>query len=290
MNNIKIVAGLIITQNIVLEETKEYVRQLQTYIDNVDKLYILNVSSYDIVEFVTQISRYPQIDYAKTDDHGEAINYDIIYKQALKDNADIGVVITQAHYYEEEVFLNLKRYYLENDCSHIAVLTPMPLYGSQTFEKKAELIRPCMGCKLDGAFVNMYIYQKLQGIRTDYYQTTFDYEYCLRARKNAFLIMVMQNEVYRDLSYKTIEKRIFTMKRYIYEIDATTLYYLVRNRLFLWDEYKDIDPKYIKLDKKLSKAELVEIKHWDKHKSEKFEMVKKARKDYKDNKLGKISY
>ena len=42
------------------------------------------------------------------------------------------------------------------------------------------------------------------------------------------------------------------------------LYYETRNKLFLWDKYKHIDPEYVELDKKLTKAEMHEMRFRDK--------------------------
>jgi hypothetical protein len=288
MNKIKIIAGLIITKPIPVEEEKACLMHLESFINQVDYLYIYNFSGDDLESYLKLISKFANIDYTVGDDLGEARNYEIIYQKAIEEKADFGLVLTPYHFYEEEAFLNLKKFAMEPSSSTASVITPLPLRGSEPFEKKAEYSRNCLGCQLNGALVNMKIYQEVGGIRTDFYQTTFDYEYCLKTRAKGYYVIVLQNDVYRNLDYKTIEKRILTLKRYTYEIDIFELYYLTRNRLYLWKEYEKIDPKYVKLDKKIAHQELQEVRLWDPMHRDKMEIVKKAKDDFKHNVLGKI--
>ena len=53
---------------------------------------------------------------------------DIILDKNKKENADFSVILETGYYYEEDVFLTMKRYLLEHDHSKIAILTPMPLW------------------------------------------------------------------------------------------------------------------------------------------------------------------
>lgn len=53
------------------------------------------------------------------------------------------------------------------------------------------------------------------------------------------------------------------------------VYYQTRNRFYLWDEYKNIDPEFVKLDKKLYKGERHMLKVRDKNYRDKFYRWKK---------------
>ena len=65
------------------------------------------------------------------------------------------------------------------------------------------------------------------------------------------------------------------------------LYYETRNKLYLWEKYKYIDPEYIDLDKKLTKAELHEMRFRDKGFKDKKIMIGYAKRDFKEGKRGK---
>ena len=49
-------------------------------------------------------------------------------------------------YYENESFLELKKYLMQSDVSRISVLTPMPLFGCELHERKSEEFRAIKGC------------------------------------------------------------------------------------------------------------------------------------------------
>ncbi len=108
----------------------------------------------------------------------------------------------------------------------------------------------------------------------------FDYEYCLRAQKNNYKIILLENCVIRTTNYKIVEKRYFFMKFSSFEYDLMDLYYQTRNRFYLWEEYETINPEYVKLDKKLYKDEKYDIKRSDPQYRDKFYMMEEAKYGY----------
>ena len=138
-----------------------------------------------------------------------------------------------------------------------------------------------------GTFINMKIFNELSPLKLEYYQSMFDYEYCLRARSKGYKVMLMQNEVLRNRNYKVLEKKFFLMTLSTYDYDLMDLYYQTRNRFYLWNEYKNIDPKYVKLDKKLYRGERHTLKVRDRNYRDKFYMMEEARYDFLRKRIGK---
>lgn len=288
----KIIANLLITKDIRNEEDiKQYTSDIMKYIHSVDKLYIYNVTNYDLSKFYESINRFDKIEYANMEDLGEVANYQFIYDNVLKENADYGVILELGYGYEDDVFQTIVKYINENDIKDVGILTPTPLYGCQIHERKPEKIRYVMGgCKLIGTFVNMHIYKEMEGFKKEYYQSTFDYEYCIRLRLKGYKIVLFNNEVLRNINYRIVERRWLFTTLSTYDKEPLDIYYEHRNRLYLWDEYKDIDPYYVKLDKSLAKRERHEMKWRDPGYRDKLAMFEKAKQDYKNNKMGKIKY
>lgn len=288
----KLIVGLLIQKQIKQEEEiREYTRTIASYIHLVDTLYIYNVSGYDLDAFLEPLMKYDNIVYAKCEDLGEATNYERILNQAVLDQANFGIILEPGYYYEEESFSTIKRYILEHDTSSLAILTPMPLYGCQVHERKPETTRFIMGgCKMIGAFINIDIYKQMNGLKKEYYQTMFDYEYCIRVRLKGYYILLFNNEVLRNINYRIIEKKIVFTTLSTYDKDPLEIYYEYRNRLFLWKEYKKLDPYYVKMDQKLARAERHEMKWRDKSYRDKLTMFEKAKEDYKKGILGPIQY
>lgn len=287
---IKIVVGYLITQSINLEsEIKQYYENLLTFINQVDKVYIYLTKEVDISKFITYLTKYPYVEIAKCIDYGDAEIYKALIDKAIEDNADYVTLLKPDMYYENESFLELKKYIMQSDVSRISILTPMPLFGCELHERKAEEYRAVKGCAAYGALLNLHIYKETRGIKTEYYQTTFDYDYCLQTRLLGYDVMLAQNQVLRKQNYRIITKKLGFITLSTFERDLLDIYYETRNRYYLWEEYKNLDKEYVALDKKLAKREQQEIRAKDKNYKEKFMFIDKARADYKKGILGPIN-
>lgn len=281
-------ASLIINRRIVDDiEEAEYVRHIETYVRQVEHLYIYNLTNQDLSSFYARLTKYDNIEYTDMEDYGEVQNYQIVVEHLHSTGCDFGVVMELGYYFEEDAFLTLKRYASENDTSKMAIITPMPLRGCEQFYMNVEDVRNCKGTHLVGTLINMKIFEELSPFKLEYYQSMFDYEYCVRARSKGYNIVLMQNQVLRDQNYVVIEKKVFMINLNTFDYDLMDLYYQTRNRFYLWDEYKDIDPDYVKLDKKLYKGERHVMKVRDKNYRDKFYMMEEAEYDYLRNIKGK---
>lgn len=288
----KIIANLLITRNIYKEEEmNEYVKHVKGYIMSVDKLYIYNASGYDIDKFYEKLNRHDNIVFTNCNDLGEVANYERILNYSLDSGADYSVIFEPGYYYEEDSFQTIKKYIVENKPQDVAIITPLPLYGCELHERKAEPTRYVMGgCKMVGTFVNLHIYEKLKGLKKEYYQSMFDYEYCVRARLAGYKILLFNNEVLRNINYRIVEKRYLFITLSTFEKEPLDIYYEHRNRLYLWEEYKKLDPDFVKIDKKLAKGERHEMKWRDPSYRDKLAMFEKAEKDFKEGVTGKIKF
>ena len=284
---VKIIVGYIIDKPITIEaEIKQYFENLLTYINQIEKLYIYVTKNVEINDYLNLISKYPQIEIAHCIDYGESEIYKELIDKAIIDEVDYITLLKPDMFYENESFLELKKYLMQSDVSRISVLTPMPLFGCELHERKAEEFRAIKGCNAYGALLNLHIYKETKGIKTEYYQTTFDYDYCLQTRLLGYDVMLAQNLVLRKQNYKIITKKIGFITLSMFERDFMDVYYETRNRYYLWDEYKTLDKDYVSLDKKLTKKEQQEIRSKDKNYKMKYIMMDKARRDYKNKILG----
>lgn len=288
----KFIANLLITKDIsTYEDIKAFNNSLTEYIRHVDKLYIYNITKNELNDFYDSLNRYDNIEYTTCDDLGEVANYERMLNKAVEEEADFCINLELGYYYEESAFNTIKKYILEQNISDVAILTPMPLYGCQLYERKAEETRYVLGgCNFVGAFINLDIYKKMNGLKKEYYQSMFDYEYCIRVRLSGFKILLFNNQVLRNENYRIVERKIGFITVSTYDIDPLTIYYTYRNRLYLWEEYQKLDPYYVKLDKKLCKGERHEMKWRDPGYRDKLAMFEKAKDDYKKGIMGKIKY
>ena len=287
----KIIAGLIINKKILSQEAIEtHAKDIETYISHVDKLVILNTTGHKLKEFFQAIIRHKNIEYSECEDFGQENNYSLIYDHALRLEADYAMVLEQGFYYEEGAFLEMKRYLIEAK-EKPSVLTPMPLYTC--LDKKASdlTVRPIKGCRLTGALLNLQYYKESEGFVREYYQTTFDYDYCITERLKNHQILLMPNLVLRNRNFTVIERRVFGIfKKSSFDWDLLDVYYETRNRLYLWKKFETLDPEYVRLDKKLFKKEKREMRLGDPNYQDKLVMMMQAKEDFAQGKMGKIQY
>lgn len=286
---------MILTANLLIskkidgdEDIRKYAGDIATYIPYVDKLIIYNMTEYDLTAFYQYISKYQNIEYTNCENLGEVNNYKRAMLQSQKLNADYTVVLEQDYFYEEDVFLGLKKMILNWNLGNLpTVLSPYPKFTCEMFSYQEEEIRLVKGVHLVGTFINVKDYFESGGFEELYYETTFDYDYCITSRINGKKIYVANNLVMRNRNFKILTKKIFTFEVSTYEKTPYQLYYETRNRYYLWEKFKNLDPEYIAIDKKLFKGELKEMNICDPMRLYKKDIMEEARKDALRGNMGK---
>lgn len=282
-------ANLFITKKIKDDEDiRKYASDIATYIPYVDKLTIYNMIKEDVTPFLQYISKYSNIEYTECDNLGEVNNYKRAMLKAKEDNADYTVVLEQDYFYEPDVFLGLKKIILEwKDGPLPAVLSPYPKFTCEMFSPSSEVLRIVKGVHLVGTYIKVSDYFESEGFLDIYYETTFDYDYCITSRINGKKIYVANNLVMRNRNFKIITKKILTFEVSSYEKSPMKLYYETRNRYYLWEKFKNLDPEYVAIDKKLFKGEVKEMNICDPARLYKKDIIEQARKDAVRGNMGK---
>lgn len=116
-----------------------------------------------------------------------------------------------------------------------------------------------------------------------------DSDLCCRIIENGYKILQVNKAI---LLHNLGEVKIFNFfGRKIRYTNHSFIrrYYITRNRLYLWDKYKNITPDYIKFDKGASVKEIIKIILFEEKKLLKTKMIFKGYSDYKKNIFGKIN-
>ena len=289
----KLTANLLLTKRIKEEDISNYINDITTYISHVDKLIVYVMfqpkeEDLGLDKFYNGIARFKNIEVAECEDLGEVYNYKRAMLQAIEEKAEYTIILEQNYFYEEDAFLEMKRKLLNwTEPNKPCILSPHPKYTCEFFNSSIEEIRKVKGVHLVGAFINVSDYEESNGFEEIYYQTGFDYDYCLTSRINGKHIYVMNNCVLRNRNFKIITKKILTFEVSTYEKDAYYLYYETRNRYYLWEKFKNLDPEYVKIDQKLFKGEKREMTLCDKASLYKKDIMEQARKDAVRGIMGK---
>lgn len=287
----KIIAGLFLNKKIeTASDIEKYAGDVMSYVNYVDKLIIFNNCGIKQDMFWDVLSRFHNVEYVDCPNYGEVYNYKLFMYQAVKGEYDYAIPMCLDYYYEEDAFLNLKRILakiIAEKKEAPTVLSPYPLFTCEKEKQVAREYKEIMGCHLVGAFINVKDYSESEGFLELYYQTTFDYDYCLTMRSKGKHIYVAENERLRNRNYRVLEKRILTLHISTYEISTYQLYYETRNRHYLWNKFEKTETQYVKKDKKMYRAELKEMILADKMAREKRKIMRQAIIDYRTNKMGK---
>ena len=285
----KFVAYLLLYNRIEGSEVlNETINDMLTYLKEVDTLYIFNYHKHSQKTLIDVLKIYKNIEYVDLQDRGQVANYSAALKHAMTINADYVTVIEKGYFYEDNSYHEIKRMIIQKEISDdVAVITPIPVLTCESKNDTKEISREVKGAKLTGAFINLHIYKQTEGFYLPYYQTTFDYDYCLTVRHMGYKVILMNNLILRNRNYKMLTKNFLWHHYYGYARGIYELYYETRNRMYLWEKFKNIDPQYVKIDKKIQSAEIKEMRLFEKKFKEKKNIMKQARLDYRLGKMGK---
>ena len=116
-----------------------------------------------------------------------------------------------------------------------------------------------------------------------------DYDFCCKLIEHGYKIIQVNEAILLHNLGETKRLYFFGKKVEFSNHSYIRRYYITRNRLFVWNRYKNITPNFIKLDKISSIKELVKIILFEKDKLLKLRMILKGYHDYKNNIYGKIN-
>ena len=92
--------------------------------------------------------------------------------------------------------------------SVFCVLSPYPKFTCEMASPSPENLRTVKGVRLVGTFINVKDYFEGEGFLDLYYETTFDYDYCITSRINGKKIYVANNLIMRSRNFKILTKKI----------------------------------------------------------------------------------
>lgn len=116
-----------------------------------------------------------------------------------------------------------------------------------------------------------------------------DTDFCFRIIGEGYK-MISLNNAYLLHSLGNITKKKILIKNITYtNHSALRRYYITRNRLYIWDKYKNIARYEILRDKYWNICEIIKIIFFENDKINKIKMVLKGISDYRINKFGKYN-
>ena len=268
---------------------EDVLKNIKSYIQSVEKLYIIDNSENPVKEIADAIKQLNNTVYLHDGDNmGIAARLNQASDLAIKDGYEWLLTMDQDSFFQEEVFIN----YLE--C--LAVFDEkenVGMFGISYYEKSTET-NVCNALSVNhlitsGSFLNLKLLPVIGGFDEKLFIDDVDFEYCLRSVSLGFKIIRFTNifldhqlgKVYDHRSLKTNKLTSRTLHT------PVRLYYMTRNFLYVQSKYRTAFKEDIIYKRK---ALLNRFKNNILYNKKRFTVIKyiiKGVSDYRNSKMGK---
>ena len=282
MENIKI-AGIVTLYN----PTDEDIKNISTYIDDIDKLYIIdNTEGKDNKD---RIPKNKKIDYIWNNENiGVAKALNIGAEKARKENYKWLLTNDQDTTFKKGVIDRMKTEILKRDTSKIGIITPWHHTKLIDPKPETEYDNP-NDVMTSGNIINLDIHKKIGGFKDWFFIDGIDIEYCLNLHQHGYDILRINSiEIDHnlgDLFYKNVHGRLFLCTNHA----PIRRYYIMRNYHYILDMYKDYNPTYC-YSLVSQKHNMIGVILFEKQKFKKIKNYLRGLRDYKKGIKGKCPY
>ena len=279
MKRLKI-AGVVILYN----PNNNYIDNIKSYINDIDKLYVVDNSPKK-----NKIFNDKKIEYIFNNENlGIAIPLNQIASKAIKEGYNWLLTMDQDTFFNDNVLNEMKDYILNHDTEKDGIVTVWHNTKLDVIKPKVKIDYPITEMT-SGNLVNLDIWKKVNGYEEKFFIDGIDIEYCLRLKKCGYRVVRLNNvEILHDLG--DIKYYNFLGKKYLCtNHNYIRKYYIMRNYNYIKEKYYDIDPKYCEPLNHL-KLRLFRVIMFEKDKYRKIRNMFRGIKDYKKGIIGKYPY
>lgn len=264
---------------------KSVIHNIETYLDGLDKLYIIDNSLTSHQELF-QNKKIKYIANGKNTGMAHALNQGVDF--AREDGFQYILTMDQDSYFEESDFSKYKEQILKNKSNKIGIYTPLHYTKSEKINHSIQT-NPLV-VMTSGNILNMKIHQELGGFKEWLFIDGVDQEYCLNLRKHGYDIKVFENILLHH-SLGSIENRkllghTFMVTNHSY----IRRYFITRNRLYINQLYQEIFTDFCRKELENTKKETIKIILFEKDKLKKIHWIRQGKKDFLKNIKGMPSY
>lgn len=260
---------------------------IATYINQVDKLYMVDNSDYQNIELIDYIQLNDKIEY-------HWLNGNLGIAAAL----NVGVELSEKAGYDYVLMMDDDSQLLEGTVdSMLSYLTDsrykvtIGLIATQADANRySPLAQSVWHCITSGSLLSLEVYQTCGPFMESLFIDGVDHEYCYRLKQFKFDIVIL-NYLLMPHRMGTPEKlEVFGKALYTWSSHSPVRnYYLIRNFLHILKEYRTLLPNHIKTEVYYGvlKACMIDLLLGE-NKFIRLKYIGKAISDFRSNKLGKI--
>lgn len=220
------------------------IENIQSYIDFIDKLYVVdNSDSIDsvVVDEIKKINKCVYMDNNGNQGIAHALNVGV--GQACNDGSDWVLTMDQDSFFEKDGLTNMLKWIDLNDTERVGIVSPIHKTVGKKY-KKSDAVVEVSTVMTSGNLLNVDAYKIAGSFREDFFIDCVDHEYCLRLKTSNYKTLLNCNSVLEhDLGESEIV-RFMGMNLVYTNHNRTRRYYRTRNRLKVIKMYWLKEPIY----------------------------------------------
>lgn len=251
---------------------------IASYIDDVDKLYIVDNSKAD------NSARFcgDKLCYISNGENlGIAAALNIGAKRAIEDGFLWLLTMDQDSSFSKGSIPQLAAFINESESpDKIGIVSPLHKTGIELGIAYERVDSPDT-VMTSGNIVNLGAYSAVGGFKDWMFIDAVDFDFCLNLRKHGYEILRL---TYVELCHRVgdmIEGKFLSKTVYSLNHSPMRRYYIVRNRHYFYDMYKDDFPEYCKAELGRTLPEVIKLILFEKDKIKKLRAMHKGYRDYK---------
>ena len=264
-------------------------RNLNSYYDQIDKLFIVDNSFKTDDELKNGIISLTKADYLPNNTNiGIAAALNIGANKAIEEGFEYLLTMDQDSEASPSMIVDLLKCFSTD--SKIALVSPVILHkiGKPFIQKSDKDCDQVYSVWTSGNLIDLNVIKVSGGFNEELFIDYVDHEFCLRLNKTGFKIFKC-NKTYLKHSLGKIEEiNLIFRKVYPTNHSAVRLYYRTRNRFYVKKIYKNVLPEFFKEDDRHFWKGFLKAVLFEKNKIKKIKFCLMGYNDYKKNKFGKF--
>ncbi|QFR42554.1 glycosyltransferase family 2 protein [Sulfurimonas xiamenensis] len=259
------------------------IKNINSYLNSLKKIYIVDNSeekNIDLINRIKEISyKCEYIDNYGNKGIAHALN--VGAKLAIKNGADWLLTMDQDTSFNNNDLEKTTVELFEIDINKIAVVAPSHYIGDDTKPFYNEIVMT------SGNLLNLHLFQKIGEFDEKLFIDSVDTEYCLRIYSMGYKIKRISSIILKHNLGDIKKYKICGIKFRPTNHTFIRRYYIVRNRFYTWDKYKNLYPAFVKWEKIATFKQLIKIILFEKDKLKKIIFSFRGYFDYRKGRFGK---
>jgi len=277
-------AGTVILYNPELDVSKN----IYTYLDQIEKLYVIDNSSTESVFIKEEFSNIKKVVYIPNlQNVGIATALNKALELAEIDGYDFLLTMDQDSYFESGSETIEQMLFRINQNENLAIISPIHHYPVGKNQQSKSLIPiDKIVVMTSGNIVRVKLIKSVGSYKDELFIDYVDHEICLRLNKLGFKVELFNDgKIVHSLG--NVKGKKFLWKK-VYPTNHSFIrhYYKTRNRLFVYKTYGKNFPSYIRIEKINFIKDVVKVILFEDDKLRKLKFIFFGFSDFKHNIFG----